>query len=217
MVRQPWPALPTWSSRSSPTATERFYGNARCRTFATRAVSSFVVPGFTAIAVLSLALAIGGNSLIFGLLDGFVFHPFPYPDPDRLVGDRRDVSEGLLRHDLHRSAVGRQNTRTSSAADALPHVAAFDLGNRNVSGGDVPERVFTAFLLDDLFPVIGCPRHSGAASRRRSSRPGPTCRHHQSSPLAIALRRRPRDPQSRRSVSAGRPRRSSGSCPPDSC
>ena len=42
-------------------------------------------PGFTAIAVLSLALAIGGNTLIFGLLDGFVFHPFPYPEPDRLV------------------------------------------------------------------------------------------------------------------------------------
>ena len=42
-------------------------------------------PGFTAIAVLSLALGIGGNSLIFGLLDGFVFTPFPYPDADRLV------------------------------------------------------------------------------------------------------------------------------------
>ena len=49
-----------------------------CRQFVRR-------PGFTAIAVLSLALAIGGNSLIFGLLDGFVFNPFPYPDPDRLV------------------------------------------------------------------------------------------------------------------------------------
>ena len=42
-------------------------------------------PGFTAIAVLSLGLAIGGNSLIYGMLDGFVFHPFPYPEPDRLV------------------------------------------------------------------------------------------------------------------------------------
>ena len=42
-------------------------------------------PAFTAIAVLSLALAIGGNSLIYGFLDGFVFHPFPYPYPDRLV------------------------------------------------------------------------------------------------------------------------------------
>jgi hypothetical protein len=42
-------------------------------------------PGFTAVAVLSLAIGIGGNSLIYGLVDGFVLHPFPYPDPDRLV------------------------------------------------------------------------------------------------------------------------------------
>ena len=42
-------------------------------------------PGFTAIAVLSLGIAIGANSLIYGLVDGFVFHPFPYPQPDRLV------------------------------------------------------------------------------------------------------------------------------------
>ena len=42
-------------------------------------------PGFTAIAVVSLGLAIGGNSLIYGMLDGFVFRPFPYPQPDRLV------------------------------------------------------------------------------------------------------------------------------------
>ena len=33
-------------------------------------------PGFTAIAVLSLGLAIGGNSLIYGMVDGFVFRPF---------------------------------------------------------------------------------------------------------------------------------------------
>ena len=41
-------------------------------------------PGFTAIAVASLGLAIGGNSLIYGMIDGFVFRPFPYPQPDRL-------------------------------------------------------------------------------------------------------------------------------------
>ena len=41
-------------------------------------------PAFTAIAVLSLGLAIGANGAIYGTLDG-LFHPFPYPDPDRLV------------------------------------------------------------------------------------------------------------------------------------
>ena len=42
-------------------------------------------PGFAAVAVLSLGMAIGANSLIYGLVEGLVLHPFPYPDPDRLV------------------------------------------------------------------------------------------------------------------------------------
>jgi putative ABC transport system permease protein len=111
-------------------------------------------PGFTAIAVCSLGLAIGGNSLIYGMLDGFVFHPFPYPQPDRLVA----VGVAFPRLSSETSYV-----ETLSPAEYLDirtnrsfaHVGSFDLGNRNISGGDVPARVFTALLLDDLFPVIG--------------------------------------------------------------
>ena len=40
-------------------------------------------------------------------------------------------------------------------ARSFAGTAAFDLGNRNISGGDVPDRVFTAFMIDDAFPVIG--------------------------------------------------------------
>ena len=44
-----------------------------------------VRPGFALVAILSFALAIGGNTAIFGIVDGFIFNPFPYPQPDRLV------------------------------------------------------------------------------------------------------------------------------------
>ena len=111
-------------------------------------------PGFSAIAVVSLALAIGGNALIFGLLDGFVFHPFPYPEPDRLVAIGvtfpKVSSETTFIEAL--SVPEYEDIRRSRT---FSHIAGFDLGNRNVSGGDVPERVFTALLLDDLFPVMG--------------------------------------------------------------
>jgi predicted permease len=111
-------------------------------------------PGFTAIAVISLALAIGGNSLIYGLLDGFVFNPFPYPDPHRLVsigGTFPKVSSETTYVEALSTAEYADIKRSRS----FSHIGAFDLGNRNISGGDVPERVFTALLLDDLFPVIG--------------------------------------------------------------
>jgi putative ABC transport system permease protein len=113
-------------------------------------------PGFAAIAVFSLGLAIGGNSLIYGMLDGFVFRPFPYPDPDRLVAVGvtfpKLSSETTYIETLSPAEYFDIRTNKSFAA-----VGSFDLGNRNIVGGDVPERVFTGLLLDDLFPVIGMP------------------------------------------------------------
>ncbi len=111
-------------------------------------------PGFSAVAVLSLALGIGGTSLMYGAVDGFVLRPFPYPDQDRLIAvgvafpklsDEVNYVEVL-------SPAEYADIRTASS---FARTAAFDLGNRHISGSDVPERVFTALLLDDPFPVVG--------------------------------------------------------------
>jgi putative ABC transport system permease protein len=111
-------------------------------------------PGVAAVAVLSLAIGIGGNALIYGLVDGYVLRPFPYPDPDRLVGI--GVNFPKMSSDItYVEALSPAEYADIRASRTFAQTAAFDLGNRNISGGDVPERVFTALLLDDLFPVIG--------------------------------------------------------------
>jgi putative ABC transport system permease protein len=111
-------------------------------------------PGFTAIAVLSLALGIGGNSLIYGLVDGFVLHPFPYPDADRLMSVGVTFPR-LSQQTNYVEILSPAEYGDIRQAKSFASLAAFDLGNRNISGGDVPERLFTALLLDDLFPVMG--------------------------------------------------------------
>lgn len=111
-------------------------------------------PGFTAVAVLSLAIGIGGNAVIFAFFDGFVLHPFAYPDPDRVVTfgstfPRMSADERFV------EAISLAELLDIDAAPSVGPIAAFDLGNRNVSGGDRPERVVTALALTDLFGPFG--------------------------------------------------------------
>ena len=42
-------------------------------------------PGFSAAAILTLALALGSTTVIFGFVDGVLLRPLPYADPDRLA------------------------------------------------------------------------------------------------------------------------------------
>ena len=128
---------------------------------------------FAFVVVVSLALGIGANSLIYSVVDGLVLRPFPYPDADRLVaiGATYPKADGERRFIEAISPPEYEDIQRG--ARSIDRFFAFDLGNRNISGGDRPERVFSAFIWGDPMATIGVRPFLGRSFRIEETT-GPT-------------------------------------------
>jgi predicted permease len=108
--------------------------------------------GFTAVAVLSLALGVGANSAIFSVADALLLRPLPYADDDRLA-ILWQRSPGLnVKQDWF--SIGQyldikaENTVFEGTAAAIG--ASF-----NVTGDGIPERVDGVRISSSFFPLLG--------------------------------------------------------------
>ncbi|OLE97785.1 MAG: hypothetical protein AUG75_04045 [Cyanobacteria bacterium 13_1_20CM_4_61_6] len=112
-------------------------------------------PGFTAVAVLTLALGAGTNSLLFSVIHAVLLRPLPYPDPDRIV------SIGLVPRD---NTIGRMDAQATHWAyfewgddsRSFTELAAYISEARAiVGGGSAPEDMRGAEVTARFFPLFG--------------------------------------------------------------
>ena len=107
-------------------------------------------PGFTAVAVIALALGIGANTAIFSVVNGVLLQPLPYREPDRLMR----LSE--TSPDFASMAIAYPNfVDWKEHSRSFEGLAAFRWEDSDVSGRGQPEHLSGKMVSADFFRVLG--------------------------------------------------------------
>src|SRR5437764_7970079 len=111
----------------------------------------FKSPGFTAVAIISLALGIGANTAMFSVVNAALLKTLPYYDPQTLVlvwGE--DKAAGSSRGQVSATDVADYRTRNHVFAE----IAAYSDFRPILTGAGAPERIFGAQVGDGFFEVM---------------------------------------------------------------
>ncbi|HVH87896.1 MAG TPA: ABC transporter permease, partial [Terriglobales bacterium] len=106
--------------------------------------------GFTAIALLTLALGIGANTALFSVVNGVLLDPLPYPHPEQLVvlfEKTKLFEHGAVSYPNYLDWEKQNHSFTS--------MAAFREENFNVTGQDEPERLQGYMISAAFFSTLG--------------------------------------------------------------
>lgn len=110
-------------------------------------------PGFTAVAMLTLALGIGANTAIFTVANGLLLRPLPYTEPDRLV--LLSMASHGQRAQAQVMSYLRFRSMVEHPAKSFSGIAAFVNESFNFSGRGDPEQLKAARVSWNFFDVLG--------------------------------------------------------------
>ena len=122
-------------------------------------------PGFTATAIVTLALGIGANTAIFTVTNALLLRPFPFHDPEQLVNitvkdKSTDFGETLQRFEL-----------TRDFNHSFQSVAVMTFDNLNLAGNGEPVQAAVVRVAPDFFSVLGVQPQLGRAFTADEGRP----------------------------------------------
>ena len=126
-------------------------------------------PGFTTVAVLTLALGIGATTAIFSVVDAALIEPLPYPRPDRLSlvwSEFRSGGQSRVPASGHELIEIRRRSRM------LADVAGIWVANGSLTGAGEPEQVRTAFVTANFLSVLGVSPQLGRVFTASEEGPG---------------------------------------------
>ena len=107
-------------------------------------------PGFTAVAVLTLALGIGANTAIFSVVNGVLLNPLPYPEPNQLVTLHESKPNFPYGSISYPNFLDWQRDNHTFSSMAVARGYGFTL-----TGAGEPEQVRGEFMSSDFFPLLG--------------------------------------------------------------
>jgi predicted permease len=109
-------------------------------------------PMFTAITLLTLAIGVGANTVIFSVVEGVLLKPLPYPHPEQLIGVWH-TAPGIGLKELNMSPsiyfVDRDQNST------LQDIGVYNNDSLNVTGAGLPEHVRGLDVTDGTLPILG--------------------------------------------------------------
>jgi len=126
-------------------------------------------PGFTAVAVIALALGIGANTVMFSSVNGMLLHPFAFKDLHRVV----DVWETAPKQNEYQIRTAPANLRDWQEWNTGFEMLAASHGwNVNLTGTGVAERVEGYQVTSGFFSLLGMPPQLGRAISGEDFKPG---------------------------------------------
>jgi predicted permease len=125
-------------------------------------------PGFTAIAVLTMALGIGATTAIFSVVDATLLRPLPYPQPEQLVSLQDDLS-GIGAKDVGMSQPEWEDLQHSGIFD---NVSPTWFDENNLIATSQPVRVRILLVTPNYFALLGVSPRLGTTFNPQDRSPG---------------------------------------------
>src|ERR1700747_3251782 len=125
-------------------------------------------PGFTLVAVITMALGIGATTAIFSVVDAALLQPLPYPHPDQLVSIQDDLA-GLGARDVGMSQPEWQDLQRSGIFE---YVSPTWFDENNLTGSSQPARVRILLVAPNYFALLGVKPQLGRTFNPQDHSPG---------------------------------------------